>query len=214
MEEIYLVLEYDNRLVYLPFQKLEYVDAFTSGYEDRVELCETISRYLELGIPKDEILDAYLSENIFMIGDDMQEAKRRYLNIKYKHDNYDVTDLKNKLAQFMKYKKDKIFIFSGLKQVVRNYKNKYRGDKTLLDADYDKIAKAYLGVDYKRQKECYYKLKDMGYHITINRIKPDPSKTSVELENEDKENLCWFVDMNLDDLKKYVSDQERISHKR
>ena len=42
MEEIYLVLEYDNRLVYLPFQKLEYVDAFTSGYEDRVELCETL----------------------------------------------------------------------------------------------------------------------------------------------------------------------------
>lgn len=214
MEEMYLVLEYEHRLVYLPFRKLEYVDAFTCGYEDRVELCDTINRYLELGIPREEILDAYLSENIYKTGDDNQEYEKRYLAIQYKHDNYDVEDLKNKLASFMKYKKDKVFIFSGLKQVVKNYKNKYRGDKTLLDVDYDKIARAYLGVDYKRQKECYFKLKDMGYKIRINKLVIDPKKTSIQLEEDDKNNMCWFCDMQLDDLKKYVADQESVSKKR
>ena len=208
MDEVYLVLEYEHRLVYLPFRKLEYADAFTCGYKDRLALCDIINKYLELGIPKDEMLDAYLSENIYKIGDDNQEYERRYLAVQYEQDNYDLGDLKNKLAGFMKYKKDKVFIFRGLKQVIKNYKNKYRGDSTLLDADYLKIAAAYLGVDYKRQKECYFKLKDMGYKIKINKLVIDPKKTSIALEEEDKQNLCWFVDMQLDDLKQYVYDQE------
>lgn len=207
MDEVYLVLEYDTQIIYIPFTKLEYVDAFTSGYNDKVELCEAINRYLELAIPKDEILDAYLSENIYKVNDDMQEFEKRYLAIIYKHDNYDKDDLKNQLARFMKYKKDKIFVFRGLKQVVKNYKNKYRGDKTLLDADYDKIARAYIGVDYKRQKECYFKLKDMHYKIKINKVVVDPTKTSTKLEAEDKMNLCWFANMRLEDLKEYVNNQ-------
>ena len=207
MEEVYLILQYEKQTIYIPFSKLEYVDAFTVGYDDKIELCEAINKYLELGMPKDEMLDAYLSENIYKINDDMQEFNNHYLAIKYKRDNYDVEDLKNKLASFMKYKKDKIFVFRGLKQVIKNYKNKYRGDKTLLDADYDKIARAYLGVEYKRQKECYFKLKDMHYKIMINKLKEDPTKTSIELEEEDKMNLCWFTDMRLEDLKEYVNNQ-------
>lgn len=207
MDEVYLVLQYERQTIYIPFSKLEYVDEFTCGYEDRLELCAIINKYLELAIPQDEMLDAYLSENIYKTNDDNQEYEKRYLGVKYKRDNYDVEDLKNKLASFMKYKKDKIFVFRGLKQVIKNYKNKYRGDKTLLDADYDKIARAYLGVDYKRQKECYFKLKDMGYKIKINKLKENPTKTSVELEEEDKMNLCWFTNMRLDDLKEYVNSQ-------
>lgn len=207
MGEVYLVLEYERKKIYIPFSKLEYVDAFTCGYEDKLELCEIINKYLELGIPKDEMLDAYLSESIYKVNDDMQEFNNRSLAIKYKHDNYDIDDLKNKLASFMKYKKDKIYIFRGLKQVVKNYKNKYRGDKTLLDADYNKIAKAYIGVDYKRQKECYFKLKDMNYKIKINKLVVDPTKTNIQLEEEDKMNLCWFTNMHLEDLKEYVNNQ-------
>lgn len=207
MDEVYLVLEYERQRIYIPFSKLEYVDAFTCGYEDRLELCAIINKYLELAIPQDEMLDAYLSENIYKTSDDNQEYEKRYLGVKYKRDNYDVEDLKNKLASFMKYKKDKIFVFRGLKQVIKNYKNKYRGDKTLLDADYDKIARAYIGVDYKRQKECYFKLKDMGYKIKINKLKEAPTKTSIELEEEDKANLCWFTNMRLDELKEYVNNQ-------
>jgi hypothetical protein len=153
------------------------------------------------------MLDAYLSESIYKVNDDMQEFNNRSLAIKYKHDNYDIDDLKNKLASFMKYKKDKIYIFRGLKQVVKNYKNKYRGDKTLLDADYNKIAKAYIGVDYKRQKECYFKLKDMNYKIKINKLVVNPTKTNIQLEEEDKMNLCWFTNMHLEDLKEYVNNQ-------
>ena len=139
MGEVYLVLEYERGTIYIPFPKLEYVDAFTSNFEDKIELCEAISKYLELGIPKDEMLDAYLSESIYKANDDMQEFNIRYLAIKYKRDNYDQDDLNKQLASFMKYKKDKIFVLRGLKQVIKNYKNKYRGDKTLLDADYDKL---------------------------------------------------------------------------
>ena len=207
MGEVYLVLEYERKKIYIPFSKLEYVDAFTCGYEDKLELCEIINKYLELGIPKDEMLDAYLSESIYKVNDDMQEFNNLILAIKYKHNNYDIDDLKNKLASFMKYKKDKIYIFRGLKQVVKNYKNKYRGDKTLLDADYNKIAKAYIGVYYKRQKECYFKLKDMNYKIKINKLVVDPTKTNIQLEEEDKMNLCWFTNMHLEDLKEYVNNQ-------
>ena len=207
MDLIYLVLEYERQKIYIPFSKLEYVDAFTREYNDKIELCEAINKYLELAIPKDEILDAYLSENIYKVNDDMQEFEKRYLTIIYKRDNYNQNDLKNKLASFIKYKKDKVFVFRGLKQVIKNYKNKYRGDKTLLDADYDKIARAYIEVDYKRQKECYFKLKDMNYKIMINKVMVDSPKTNIKLEEEDKMNLCWFTNMRLDELKEYVNNQ-------
>ena len=47
----------------------------------------------------------------------------------------------------------------------------------------------------------------MGYKIKINKLKEDPTKTSIELEEEDKANLCWFTNMRLDELKEYVNNQ-------
>ena len=214
MNEIYLVLEYEHRIIYIPFRKLEYVDEFTCGYDSPQALCKIINDYLELGIPEDEMLDAYLSENIYKINDDMQEFDKRYLAIQYTRDLYDYNDLQVKFGNFIRYNSAKTYAFSGLDKVITNYRNKYRDGKALLDKDPDKISQAYLGTDYKRKKECYFKLKDMGYHVKINKPYIDPTKTSIAVAEEDKHLFCWLIDMTLDDLKEYVAKQENKGMKR
>ena len=234
MDKVYLVLQYDHRLVYLPFKKLEYIDEFTIGFEDKVALCEAISKYLDLGIPREECLDAYISETIKDIKDDTQEFSKRYLGIQYSHNNYNLESLIEKLCKFMAGKIEKmirvsnltipesdrqrkiaevekeIAVFSGLDIVIKNFRKKR--DKAsyspLKEDELTNIATAYLGTDYRRKKEVYFRLKDMGYKIKNNRLVIDPTKTSIALEDEDRDNLCWFVDMNLDTLKQYVASED------
>ena len=103
MNEVYLVLEYEHRIIYIPFRKLEYVDEFTCGYDSPQALCKIINDYLELGIPDNEMLDAYLSDGIDKIYDDMQEYDKRYLAIQYTRDIYDDADLHAKFGNFIRY---------------------------------------------------------------------------------------------------------------
>ena len=70
---IYLVLEFDNTLINIPFRHLEYVDSFTEMYDNPLDLVAVLNKYLELGIPKEEILDAYLATSLYNINDDEQQ---------------------------------------------------------------------------------------------------------------------------------------------
>ena len=90
---VYLVLEYESGLYYIPFKDLACVDEFTSRYNSPLELCAVINDYLDLGKEREEMLDAYLTDNLDKLDDDMQEYDKRYLAIKYKRDNYDNLDL-------------------------------------------------------------------------------------------------------------------------
>lgn len=208
-DEVYLVLEYENRIIYIPFRKLEFVDAFTCGYDNPQALCKVINDYLELGIPNDEMLDAYLSENIYKVNDDTQEFEKRYLAIQYSGNIYDYNDLAIKLGNLIRYDAGRIKEFSGLQNVIDNYIKKHCQHRRLLENDPDKIANAYLGKDYKRKKNCYFTLKDFGYKIRTVRPKVDKTKTSIQLAEEDKNLFCYLIDMTIDDLKEYVAMQER-----
>ncbi len=155
------------------------------------------------------MLDAYLSENIYKVNDDTQEFEKRYLAIQYSGNIYDYNDLAIKLGSLIRYDTERIKEFSGLQNVIDNYINKHCQHRQLSDKDPDKIVNAYLGKDYKRKKNCYFTLKDLGYTIRTMKPKVDPTKTSIQLAEEDRNLLCYLVDMTLDDLKQYVAMQER-----
>ena len=212
---IYLVLEYENRLVYIPFKDLACIDEFTTRFDNPLELCAIINDYLDLDIPRSEMLDAYLSEDINNIYDDMQEYNKRYLAIKYKRDNYDNLDLGIKFTNFIRFNIEKANLFIGLDKVIDHYKEKYCKYRKLMDKDISKIALAYLGSDYKRRKECYYKLKDLGYRTKTNEFHIDYAETSIkELEEEDKMLLVLLTNMTIQELKEYVSNQDNKGRKR
>ncbi len=215
MSEVYLVLEYEDRLVHIPFRNIEYADTFTCMYEDKLALCDAVNRYLELGYQKEQMLDAYLSDDIRKIDDDMQEFEEPYLAVKYTRDLYDYNDLAIKLGELVLNKRDKVYMFSGLDKVINYYyKKKQRSNLAPSDKDGANIAEAYLGKGYKRNKECYYKLKGLGYKVKIEKYKPDPRKTSIALDEERKEIMCLMAEMKLDKLKAYVKEEETKGIKR
>ena len=205
---VYLVLEYESGLYYIPFKDLACVDEFTSRYNSPLELCAVINDYLDLGKEREEMLDAYLTDNLDKLDDDMQEYDKRYLAIKYKRDNYDNLDLEIKFSNFIKFNIDKINYFIGLDKVISHYKDKYRKGGNLLDRDADKISLAYLGSDYKRRKECFFKLKDLGYKTKINDVHVSYANLK-EMEEEDKMMLVLLTNMTIPELMEYVNSQSQ-----
>ena len=205
---VYLVLEYESGLYYIPFKDLACVDEFTSRYNSPLELCAVINDYLDLGKEREEMLDAYLTDNLDKLDDDMQEYDKRYLAIKYKRDNYDNLDLEIKFSNFIKFDMVKANIFIGLDKVISHYKDKYRKGGNLLDKDADKISLAYLGSDYKRRKECFFKLKDLGYKTKINDVHVSYANLK-EMEEEDKMMLVLLTNMTIPELMEYVNSQSQ-----
>ena len=210
---VYLALEYESGLYYIPFKDLACVDEFTSRYNSPLELCAIINDYLELGKSREEMLDAYLTEDLANINDDMQEYHKRYLAVKYRRDKYDNLDLEIKFSNFIKFNMDKVNNFIGLDKVIEHYLRKYRQGGALLDRDTDKIALAYLGSDYKRRKECYYKLKDLGYKAKVNDQHVSYS-SAKEFDEEEKMALVLLTNMTIPELSQYVHNQENKGMKR
>ena len=205
---VYLVLEYESGLYYSPFKDLACVDEFTSRYNSPLELCAVINDYLDLGKEREEMLDAYLTDNLDKLDDDMQEYDKRYLAIKYKRDNYDNLDLEIKFSNFIRHNMDEANNFIGLDKVISHYKDKYRKGGNLLGRDADKISLAYLGSDYKRRKECFFKLKDLGYKTKINDVHVSYANLK-EMEEEDKMMLVLLTNMTIPELMEYVNSQSQ-----
>lgn len=212
MDLVYLVIEFDNRIIYLPFKNLECVDSFTVGFDNLLELAAAINDYLSLNIPREQIVDVYLSESIDLVYDDMQEFDKRYLTVKYNRDDFEKNDLEKKLINYLKTNINLMNLDNGLNRVIRNYKNKYNKE-TLDDKDIGRITLLYLGDNYKRYKECYFKLKDEGQKVKIHKHDIDYVKHK-EHEEEDKMLLIKFTGMNLDELSDYVRMQEKIGRSR
>ena len=122
-KNIFLVLQYDYQYIYIPFNSLKDVDNYTVGFDNPLDLVATTGSILELNMPNEEILDAYLSEGEDKITDDSQEFKRRYLTIKYRRDDYVKDDLERKFSEYISFNlHNKVFDeFNGLK----NFYDKY-----------------------------------------------------------------------------------------
>ncbi len=208
MKEVYLVVEYDNGLFYLPFKNLECVDYFTVAFDNLIDLATYLTKILDLNIPKKEILDVYLADHIDKVNNDNNEYNKRYLAVKYSKDNFIMEDVKNKFAEYLSESIKRVDKYPGLHQVFMNYMNKYH-KKTITKEDIKKIATLYLGNTYQRYKDFYFRYKDKGYKF---RIKETSKKkySKKELEQIEKDNtmlLIMFTNMNLTELSEYVNNQ-------
>ncbi len=213
--EVYLVIEYENQIIYLPFKDLASVDGFTVCFDNLLELAASINDYLSLNIPNEKILDVYLSEDIDKICDDNQAYNKRYLAVKYSRDNFITKDLERTFINYLKNGISHINDHSGLKIVFDNYCKKHVNDKKayLEDRDIERIALLYLGDNYKRHKETFFKLRDKGYKIKINETRRDYTKVS-EYEEDDKMLLTMFTGMTIDELHDFVISQNKVGKKK
>ena len=215
MKEVYLVIEYEDRLYYLPFKDLVSVDEFTVCFDNLLELAASINDYLGLDYDNGKILDVYLSESIDKIDNDNQAYNKRYLAVKYKRDNFIRSEIEKVFIKYLKGQISNINDYSRLKMVFDNYYNKYIKDKKnyLEDKDRERIALLYLGDKYQRYKEVFFKLRDKGYKMKINEIKHDYTKKE-QYEEDDKMLLTMFTGMNLGELRDFVLKQNEVGKKK
>lgn len=215
MNTIYLVLEFDNNIINIPFNGLEYVDEFTVMYDNPLELVASISQLLDFGIPNEEILDAYLASSLYNINDDQQEFKDRSLAIKYNRDRFDKNDLKIKLANYVKSDISRMSEYSGFENILNNYCNKKKMAGAITDREIDAVSDIYLSDNYKRRKESYFKLKDKGIRTKVDELKIDYSKTTLnKLLEDEKYLLVTLTNKSLDELKEYTHKQLVSGHTR
>lgn len=191
--DIYLVIEYESGIIYLPFKSIKDVDAFTVEYDNLLELAASIGDILELGIPKKEITDVYLSQGKDKVFDDMQEhaPNRRYLAVKYSNNDFVQDDIRKVFISYLGSNigaKDKPY---GLEQVIMNYCNKYNKGNNLSASDIEKIASLYLGDNYVRYKDFYFTYKDRGYKFKISRN--EHVFMNTPLENQELKRLLEYT---------------------
>ena len=211
MESIYLVMEFDNNRIYLPFKSLIDLDNYTVGFDNMLELVATTKDILGLSIPNEEILDAYISTDIDNIEDDMQEFNDRYLSIKYMRDNYDKKDLEKKFIKYVKSNLNRSFSeFAGLKNIYDNYVIKYLANRTITDTDISKISLLYLGDNYKRYKDVFYKLKDKKVNVKILEKEIKYTKENIDkMYEEDIMLLVNGTNMSIPELNECISRQNK-----
>ena len=211
MDSIYLVMEFEHNLIYIPFKSLMDLDEYTKGFENVLELLATTNDILELNIPRDEMLDAYISKDIDNIYDDMQEFRDRTLSIKYMRDDYDKKDLEKKFIKLVSKNINSAFsMFAGLKNIYDNYVIKYLANRTIEEKDIMKIALLYLGDNYKRYKGAYYILKDKKQKVKIKEKNIVYTKESIkEMYEEDIMLLINGTNMTIDEIKEYIHSKEK-----
>lgn len=211
MGNIYLVMEFDNNIIYIPFISLESIDEYTKGFDNPLELVAVTKDIIGLEISNEEILDAYISEDIDKIEDDMQEFNNRYLAIKYQRDDYDKFDLERNFIKYVSNNRDDAFKeFNGLKNIHDNYVSKYLNNRNITDRDIMKIALLYLGDNYKRYKECFFKLKDKKYQIRIKEKRILTSEESIKKAyEEDKMLLIQGTNMTIEEINECINRQNK-----
>ena len=205
---IYLVLEFDNNYINIPFGDLASVDEFTQIFDNPLELVGALDDYLELGLPREEILDAYLASSLYNINDDSQEFRDRTMAIKYNRDRFDNNDLKIKLVAYLKGNLSRLKELSGMEQILENYRKKKKTNRDISDKEIEAVGAIYLDSSYKRKKECYFKLKDKGIKTKTNEYKIDYRKTTIEeLIKDDIMALISLTNMSLNELREYTHRQ-------
>ena len=203
---VYLVIQYDKEIIYLPFKDIASVDAFTVGYDNLLELAASVGDIVKIGIPNSEIVDVYLSSSMEKVNDDMQEFDKRSLAVKYSRDNYSEEEVRDKFVEYLSKHAKKFDNFRDFKAVLNNYKNKY--GNSLGEDDIVKIAKLYFGNNYNRFKEWYFKLRDKGYKFKNREHKVKYSSDMVkQIQEDNKMALVMLTGYSEDELHDYVISQ-------
>lgn len=196
----------DFGIVSIPFPNIKSCDEFTVGYQNNIELANTLARILNFNIGDKKIVDVYLEYSYQSRMSDRIITKQ--LPVKYSCDNFDFDDLRLVFAKFYQDDRDRIFEEDGIRNVqssvMRDYINKRT--TTITDTSIQITVNSYLKNNYKANRDAYFLLKQNGYSVKINE---------VFVENYQTPNGLGPIDMKsgyFNYLKKYASQgQEEMA---
>lgn len=213
---VMLNIDTENGMYVIPFLDLKKLDGFTAGFENEQEMIDALNRILDLDIDMDDII----SINISL--DKYKERKGSSLScIKYSGDNWNIDSLRDMFSLFLKQDHRRIR-HNDVRFVNTDSMLRFQAGRPISDKAIDVAVKVFLGVDYKKQRDTYFMIRDFGT-VRVDRVsrdmdnikKSDLSKTEayndefvqylIELSNRGEE----YLDKAMEELSKF--DLEDIS---
>lgn len=170
---VYLNIDTDEGLLFIPFTDLEKLDLFTIGFENKEELITNLNKILDLSINLDEV------NNIYISGERYKKSNRGSLDhIKYRKDNFNYKSLCDMFSLYLKQDRRRIRN-NNIRNVITEGMVKFKGGRFISDKDIDLAVKVFFDKDYKNQRDSYFLIKDFAA-IKINSL-PKESRVANQL---------------------------------
>ena len=181
------------------------------GYNNEIELIESINKILDLSLDISEVTDIYISGRRF------KHTKNDSLScIKYSTDNYNLDSLKEMLSLYLKQNHKRIR-YCDVRFVNTEGMIKFNAGRPISDKDIELAVSIYLNSGYKKERDMYFMIKNFGT-VRTEKLK-ESSRTRESLKEMDDSFVKYLIELSsrgeeqlekaLDELSKI--DLEEIS---
>lgn len=200
----YLELEYDGKIISIPFGKLKDIDKYTMNYKDRKVFLTKLISILGLDIDIDFVNRVYLVKETDRIDEFDYET---CLPIRYSEDNYDIDSLRENFIWYLQQDHRRLrafdIIYVKLPWIV-DFKD---GKKDISNDEIKLTVNTYFRDNYSGIRKIYFDIKN----------ECDIKKDNFQLSNKkiDREELS-NLESNEDDYLQYLielssrSEEDRL----
>lgn len=203
-ERVYLNVDTNEGLLFIPFVGLRELDLFTVGYENSFELINSLNRMLDIFIDIDSVKRIYISGDMYKKSDKGSLSK-----IKYSSDNFDKELLAKMYALYLKQDRRRV-MRSDIRNIITEGMVKFKGGKSLSDKDIEKAVEIYFDKDYKNQRDAYFIIKDFAKTMMIDGKeiglvdRVSLKEFSFKEKKEHRMNILDMLEARNDDYFKYL----------
>ena len=203
-ERVYLNVDTNDGLMFIPFIGLKELDLFTVGFQNGLELINSLNRMLDVSINIDSVKRIYISGDMYKKSD-----KGSLSEIKYSSDNFDKELLAKMYALYLKQDRRRV-MKSDIRNIITKGMVMFKGGKSLSDRDIEKAVEIYFDKDYKNQRDAYFLIKDFaktmmidGKNISLDRRVSDKN-VSFKENKEKRMNVLDMLEARKDGYFKYL----------
>ena len=192
MAKVSLVLEFNNRVMTIPFKDISLLDEFTVSCSDKDELTNKLK----------DVYDITITGNIYKA--DIQyivnNRKVFYLPIKYSEDDFEIEDL---ISVYKKYYEDDHTRIKttegGIKYVKHDTINAYLHGKEITNTEIDHVVNSFFKGSYKKYRDAYFTLKRYGYKVKCKSHLEKIDLSKYDTEDTYFQSLLRAAEMGMED---------------
>ena len=175
---VMLNIDTENGMYVIPFLSLRKLDGFTAGFENEKELIDTLNRILNLDINLEDIISINISSDRY---------KDNLSCIKYSGDNWNVDSLRDMFSLYLKQDHRRIR-HNDVRHVNTDSMLRFQAGMPISDKGIDLSVRVFLGMDYKKQRDTYFMIRDFG-NVRVDKVTRDMEDTkNVDLFKDEAYN--------------------------
>lgn len=176
----YLELEYDGKIISIPFGKLKDIDQYTMGYSDRKSFLNNLIAILGFDI------DINFVDKVYLVDEENRLNGFNYedcLPIRYSRDNYNVDSLRENFIYYLQKDHNRIRRFDIVHVKLSSMMDFKDRKRDISDDEIRQCVDAYFKEHYKAIRQIYFDISD-ECNIKIDKF--EVSKKNIKRDNLSK----------------------------